>query len=313
LIVPTFIVAGAPRCATTALHYYLQAHPQVCMSAIKEPAFFLFGPDGEPSIAEPPIIRKSVRRLDDYTALFRPLSEHRAIGDATPLYLFTPEAPERIAELCGVVPIICLVRHPAERAWSHFLHAVPTTSHEEATEQFAQLVREEMAGTHDDEPYRTRTHLVRLGRYGEQVDRFQKVFGPDQVHVMLTDDLKVDKEGALERITTAIGVDHFSDLPFEQVNESGQSPSGVRGAGYRVARAVQPTIKAVLPPRIAGSLARRRAQMTSRIVEHMPPIDAGLRAEIAAWCAEDVVLLESLIDRDLSAWMAPRRPASIPA
>jgi hypothetical protein len=316
LIVPTFIVAGAPRCATTALHYYLQQHPQVCMSAIKEPNFFLFGSHGEPSIAEAPIIRKSVRRAADYGALYRPTPGQRAVGDASPLYLSTRDAAVRIAAMCGLIPIICLLRHPADRAWSHYLHAVPTDNHDDATEDFARLVRAEMARRPGEESsrselYQTRTHLIRLGLYGDQIEWYQQVMGRENVHALLTEDLVADTSNSLEKLTQWIGVDHFDELPFEQVNESGRSPQGVAGVVYRMARAAQPTVKSILPPRVAGSLARRRARMTGRVVQSMPPLDPSLRAEITTWCAADVTKLEQLIDRDLSAWMAPRRPALI--
>ncbi len=284
------------------------------MSTIKEPNYFLFGASGEPSIAEAPIVRKSVRRLGDYTALFRPAPGHRAIGDASPLYLSTGEAARRIAALCGLIPIIAMIRQPADRAWSHFLYAVPTSSHDEATERFAELVRAEMDGRAGDGPYRTSTHLVRLGLYGEQIDRYQQVFGHERVHVVLTADLARKPNRTLASLTRAIGVDHLPGLPFEQVNESGAAPGGAAGLANRAIRTVQPTLKAVLPPRVAGALARKRIDLTSRIAQPMPPLDAGLRREITSWCADDVVTLGRLIDRDLSEWLGPKQSAArVPA
>jgi len=38
---PNFFIVGAARCGTTSLYNYLQQHPQVYMSPIKEPHFFL--------------------------------------------------------------------------------------------------------------------------------------------------------------------------------------------------------------------------------------------------------------------------------
>ena len=37
---PDFIIAGAAKCGTTALWHYLDAHPEVGMTYIKEPRFF---------------------------------------------------------------------------------------------------------------------------------------------------------------------------------------------------------------------------------------------------------------------------------
>ena len=38
--IPDFIIAGAPKCGTTALAFFLSEHPNVCISRIKEPRFF---------------------------------------------------------------------------------------------------------------------------------------------------------------------------------------------------------------------------------------------------------------------------------
>ena len=33
-------IVGAPKAGTTSLHYYLNEHPEILMSAVKEPDFF---------------------------------------------------------------------------------------------------------------------------------------------------------------------------------------------------------------------------------------------------------------------------------
>lgn len=36
-----FFLAGAPKCGTTAMSKYLAEHPNICVSAPKEPFFFV--------------------------------------------------------------------------------------------------------------------------------------------------------------------------------------------------------------------------------------------------------------------------------
>ena len=38
---PTFFVIGAAKCGTTSLHEYLDLHPDISMSDVKEPSYFL--------------------------------------------------------------------------------------------------------------------------------------------------------------------------------------------------------------------------------------------------------------------------------
>ena len=42
MTMPNFLIIGAAKCGTTALHHYLKQHPQVYMSPEKEPNFFAF-------------------------------------------------------------------------------------------------------------------------------------------------------------------------------------------------------------------------------------------------------------------------------
>lgn len=297
---PTFVVAGAPRSGTTSLHYYLRQHPQICMSTTKEPNFFLFDGRGVPFIAEPPIIRKSVRRQADYEALFRPEPGEVAVGDASPLYLYTEPTPARILEVCPAMKVVCLLRRPAERAWSHFVYAFP----EEPPSRFAELVEAEIAGGPGYERYRTPTHLVRLGRYAEQVRRQRAAFGDDNVLVLLTDDLHAERTAVLASVCRFLGVDDGFEFEAERVyNTSGVGPS--TNPVRRLVRAARPTVKRVLPAGAVARLAEARLRRSDAVLQKAAPLDSELDRRITEWCAADVDELGALLGRDLSSWQVP--------
>ena len=70
---PNFVIAGAPTCGTTSLATYLGAHPNVFMTAPKEPNFFC---EDLPNTRE-------IRTADGYRALFdkvRSENKHRVPG-----------------------------------------------------------------------------------------------------------------------------------------------------------------------------------------------------------------------------------------
>ena len=73
MALPDFLVIGAPKAGTTALHAALAGHPALYMSPIKEPKFFLS--DGPPPTRGGPgdalTYREHVWRRADYEALFR--------------------------------------------------------------------------------------------------------------------------------------------------------------------------------------------------------------------------------------------------
>ena len=69
---PDFLVIGAPKAGTTALHAALTQHPGLYMSPVKEPKFFLS--DGPPPTKGGPgdtlTYREHIWRRPDYEALF---------------------------------------------------------------------------------------------------------------------------------------------------------------------------------------------------------------------------------------------------
>jgi hypothetical protein len=256
-VLPTFLVVGAPRCATTSLHYYLRQHPDVTMSATKEPNHFLFapGPSGPRPLVAPDrrIVGKSVADRAAYERLFRVTTE-RAVGEASPLYLSTEGSAEQAAAACPDLRAVAVVREPVERAWSHFVY-MDTGPAATAEHRFLDHVRHELPLP--DEPYRPGMQHLRLGRYAHQLDRWRSVLGRDRVQVVDYRQLVTDPADALARICRFVGVEPSSAID----TTTRYNPSVVGGGGRldRVVAPLRPTLKRVLPAGVAGAAARRRA------------------------------------------------------
>ena len=121
---PDFLVIGAPKAGTTALHAALARHPGLYMSAVKEPKFFLT--DGPPPAKGGPgdalTYREHVWRRPDYEALFDPAPPGTLRGESTPLYLYDRAAVRRIRETLPAARLIVVLRDPVERAHSNWTH-----------------------------------------------------------------------------------------------------------------------------------------------------------------------------------------------
>src|SRR5215212_9436836 len=98
---PDFLLLGAPKAGTTALHVALAGHPQLFLSPTKEPKFFLT--DGPPPTSGGPgdaqTYREYLWRRSDYEALFAEAPAGTLCGESTTLYLRDPRAHRRIREL----------------------------------------------------------------------------------------------------------------------------------------------------------------------------------------------------------------------
>ncbi len=124
MTLPDFFVIGAPKAGTTALHAALDLHPQLYLSPIKEPKFFLCdGPpprEGGPGDAHS--YREWVWRRDDYERLFDAAPPGTLCGESTPLYLADFEAHRRIHEAVPQAKLIAILRDPVDRAYSNWSH-----------------------------------------------------------------------------------------------------------------------------------------------------------------------------------------------
>ncbi len=286
MTLPNFLILGAARCGTTSLHYYLAEHPDVCMSSIKEPNYFLFTQSGQgpqPCIDDRRIVAKSVPDRARYERLFtRPAA---AVGEASPLYLYNRETPGLIREAAPDARLIAIAREPVERTWSHFVY-VNDDLGDGTVAAFRAAVERELGLPY--EPYRTGTHFVRLSAYAEQLTRYRDVFPSEQVLVVGYDDLIRRTPGTLARICRFLGVDDtFRFDTSVQYNPS----SGEQSFVARIDRLVRPAfpyLKRALPAAVTGRLARGRARLRAASrSDAAPPVPADLRARLDAHFAPD--------------------------
>ena len=85
MTMPNFLIIGAMKSGTTALYYYLEQHPEIYMSPVKEPNFF--------SSQEQENAADTVTHIGTYQHLFRGASGEKAIGEASHSYLYEPGPP----------------------------------------------------------------------------------------------------------------------------------------------------------------------------------------------------------------------------
>lgn len=292
MTLPDFLVLGAARSATTSLHYYLEQHPHVTMSSIKEPNFFAFdhGQDPPAPLIDPgsSIVTKSVPDRGEYERLFAHAAPGDVVGEASPLYLYVREAPEQIARVLDAPRLLAVLRNPIDRAYSHWLH-IRREAADEAVEGFRRACEAEMATGTAYTPYGSGTHVLRMGRYGEQLRRYVDRFGRDALLTLTYEGVTTDPAAELARVCDHIGVDRFDFDTETQFNRSGVTSSRAGAAVTAAMRSAQPTLKAALPRGVTRRLGRLRARFDHP--EEAPPVPADLRASLAAWFAPDVEVL----------------------
>jgi Sulfotransferase family len=301
---PDFFVAGVPKAGTTALHAALARHPELYMSAVKEPKYFLT--DGPPPAHGGPgdakTLRENVWRRSDYEALFESAPAGALRGESTPFYLYSQAAQQRIKAVIPRARMILVLRDPVERAhsnWAHLWSAGldPIDDFVRACEAEDQRVA---AGWADFWHYR------RLGLYGQQIQHLYSVFPAEQVLLFRYRDLVGDPAGMLNRICAFLGVSQglISDLPRENVTAH---PELTRRHRYlsRVLRMGSAATTA-LPGHPAKKLIDKvEGSLQQGAAPRRPPTWSERQALIPFF-EEDIRLLEVVTGEDFSGWLRPR-------
>lgn len=302
----TFIV-GAPKSGTTSMYSYLEGHPQVYMSPVKEPLFF--GPDTR-SAEE-----KLSYRNDEaaYLALFADAKEEKRLGEASTRYLVSSEAPRLIHAVQPRPFVIAMLRNPVEML--HALHNERVSQmHEQITDFAAALTadgqrRDGVPGRPEAPP------LVWLymdyARYAEQLERWYATFGRDRVHVVVFDDFGSDTQRAFRAVLEFLEVDpDYQPASFAPRNVSHRQRRFVRSL---VDSRAGTWLSTDLLGRVIGDNARSRLALRfrhSRLNRRLAPrtdVPEAVRDLIRDALREDVEKLSWLLGRDMiELWFGKR-------
>ncbi len=214
----TFLLGvGAHKAGTTWLYYYLESHPQVYMSPVKEMHFF--GNRFEPENAWPYTrfrrrLRESKQRSEGggkpltalrarlamggdmkaYRRFFRRrVREEPVFGEITPAYaMLDVKELEFARSRFDNVRVIFLMRNPVDRLWSHMRFS----------EDFDTIddLEDRLHGITQKTDYAGRIDYVRT------IQNLQQVFTPDQLHFEFYEHLFSD--AAVQRLCDFLQIDY---------------------------------------------------------------------------------------------------------
>lgn len=310
--IPNFFLVGAPKTGTTSLCSYLDQHPQIYMSAIKEPHFFSeeiregnFDPKPRRGITRDrrgldkflsgPMQDKRfggiVTDWQEYCRLFSNARNELAIGEASVCYLWSPTAPQRIFSRVPDAKILVMLRDPADRAFSQYLHGL---SHGAIHWSFREHIERSLR--HRSRQFSVHYPFLEFGLYSEQLGRYLERFGKN-VWIGFHQDFQDRPREIYRDICRFLGVDHeFSPSMDRRHLESRVPRLGSIGRLKRSAlwRAASPNVPSRLRLLMRGMLTERPG--TSRM-------DAADRSYLVDFYREDIHKLASLLDRDLAGWL----------
>jgi hypothetical protein len=297
MTMPNFLIIGAAKSGTTALHRYLTQHPQIFMSRRKELRFFPFE-GGRPDYRGPGDAADAASittDIDEYRAQFDGSEAFPARGESSPLYLYMPQSAERIRHYLPDAKLIAVLRHPAERAFSQYL-MIRRDGLE--TLGFAEALAAEDGRVADG--WGHRWHYRRRGFYAAQLKRYFERFSREQLRCYLYEDFTSDPVGLTRDIFRFLDVDD-SFVPDMTTRHNESKFPRIRALQVFLTepRAAKNLLKPLLP---AGS-SRRIGDRLRRSNLTRPALSAEMRRRLIEVYREDILELQEMLGRDLSGWL----------
>lgn len=290
-MLPTFVVIGAAKAGTTAMYWYLNEHPEVFMSPVKETNFFAYGLDDQGRLlyGDPELHRFPVRSVEHYERLFAGVRSQRAVGEASPIYLECPQSAGRIRDLLPDARIICFLREPVDRAYSDYLMYL--RSRGRRLDPARDL-------TVDAAWAQPGSHWMRISRYHEALQRFYDLFARDRIHVFLFDDLRADALACVRDVYRSVEVDPSFSPDLVTPHNIGGMPSSMTLERILTSANIKRAVEPLIPKRAADAVRKLR----TRNLKKAPPLPDELKTELAGHFRSDIRRTAELIGRDLGTW-----------
>lgn len=266
---------GARKAATTWIYHCLVEHPD---------------------IAAPP--KDSIHYFDMlyargeawYASHFEGAGPDQIRYDPTPSYLSSSWAPRRIRQHNAEARIAVCLRHPIQRAFSHYWHEKKKGQHRYA---FGDILSN----------YDLFTSWLGPGLYAEHLSRYFECFPRDQILAQRFEDVDRNPARFLRELFSFFGADpeFVPSALHTRVNVAGPRHTPI-GMGLYSARKAMSLLGF---KRTADQLGR--SALLSGRGEYLRGIPEDVFAELLRICEPEIVRLEDLLQIDLSDW---RQPAS---
>ncbi|MEI6816656.1 MAG: sulfotransferase [Bacteroidota bacterium] len=202
------LIIGTQKAGTTSLFYYLNQHPDVYFSEVKEVNYF----------AKDVYFNKGVRY---YHSFFPKWKGQRVIASSYVHMLPNPKCAKRVQEYNGDMRFIVMLRDPIKRAISAYNYAI-RNNWEDGGVSFMEAFRAEPERLKVANPNYDITYFYN-GLYYQHLAHWFEYFPQRNFLIIRDSDLRRDSKGVLDSIFDFLGVDRNVVIDTSKnYNEAGE-------------------------------------------------------------------------------------------
>jgi hypothetical protein len=215
-MLPNLLICGVNKAGTSSLFTYLNEHPKIFGSAVKETCYYL-----------PLVFNLSKAPISQYEKFFSEAKAfHQYRFEATPGYFYGGEfIANQIKSDLGEVKIILLFREPVNRAFSFFKHLKGKLILN-ATTDFNQLVKAQLT-TQEFETVPLKetqyaARMIRDGFYDKLFAEWLTVFGKENVYVGFLENFENNPKKEVSLLCNWLNIDDqvYTNYQFQIDNKS---------------------------------------------------------------------------------------------
>jgi hypothetical protein len=281
---PSVFVLGAQKCGTTTVAELLAEQPEIFVPSVKETYFFCDE-------------AMFVRGTDWYRREFYSsgaAQRARLLCDATPFYLASPEALQRIAQFVGDDArfIVCL-RDPVARAYSAYWHQRRLGNEPLEFEAALAAEPERIAEARAARGRWWRHAYIEVGRYGVHLQRAYALLGRERF--LLLDGASMSDMGKLQgQLRDFLGLPGRAEQPPPRRANPAALPRSRMLQDLVIRRNPLKSMARALIPREARSAVGRRLLNANKKPFQYPAMNEQTRLRLRTEFVEDRVRLAAL-------------------
>lgn len=224
-MIPNLLIPGAAKSGTSSLHEYLDLHPNIEMSRIKEPHFFTKN-------------GRYKKGLEFYKDVFNNKNVNYW-GESSTAYLGDELSQKRIRNDLENVKFIVILREPVKRAISHYRWQVSLL---QESRSFRKAVKYNMKNPVDVRKPGWGGHVKAYfegSLYGKQLHNLIRKFGKENIHVITSKELKSNPNSTLKRCFDFLGLEPIDITVNIKANSTNKIPGRVNRLKKFIAKAVK--------------------------------------------------------------------------
>ena len=292
---PNFIVFGIEKAGTTSIYNYLNQHPQIYMSPVKETNFFEKDWENQPPEVQAKK-RDGIYSLEKYCQLFEAVTDETAIGEVSPNYLFHyQESVQRIKTTIPDVKLIAILRNPVDRAYSDYLmHVRDVIGKPQSLEEQVK--------------HRAKSSFtLRKGLYYEPLKNYFDAFSKENIRIYLYDDLCQNAVELMQDIYRFLKVESKFNPDTSKKAQVAEVPKNKTFnyllRGKNPFRNIAASFLKTFLSEEKRQFLRSKLLKLNATSKSSLPLSSDERSLLLEYYREDILQLQGLIDRDLSAWL----------